>query len=54
MPVTLSGVSVKDRSERGGKRILKKHVSNPNRKTRKQNFNDYFLKTNWENIIMAN
>jgi uncharacterized protein YqjF (DUF2071 family) len=33
---------------------LKKHVSNPNRKTRKQNFNDYFLKANWENIIMAN
>jgi hypothetical protein len=32
MPVTLSGVSKKDRSERGGKRILKKHVSNPNRK----------------------
>jgi hypothetical protein len=22
-------------------------------KTRKQNFNDYFLKANWENIIMA-
>jgi hypothetical protein len=37
-----------------GKRILKKHVSNPNRKTKKQNFNDYFLKANWENIIMAN
>jgi hypothetical protein len=23
-------------------------------KQEKQNFNDYFFKTNWENIIMAN
>jgi hypothetical protein len=23
-------------------------------KQEKQNFNDYFLKANWENIIMAN
>jgi deoxyribodipyrimidine photo-lyase len=28
----------KRRSERGGERILKKHVSNPNRKTRKTKF----------------
>jgi hypothetical protein len=45
MPVTLSGVSVKDRSERGGKKILKKHVSNRIGKQEKQNFNDYFFKS---------
>jgi uncharacterized protein YqjF (DUF2071 family) len=39
---------------KGGKKNIEKHVSNPNRKTRKKNFNDYFLKANWENIIMAN
>jgi deoxyribodipyrimidine photo-lyase len=45
----------KDRSERGGKKILKKHVSNPNRKTRKNKIlMTIFLKANWENIIMAN
>jgi hypothetical protein len=34
MPVTLSGVSGKRRSERGGEKNFEKHVSNPNRKTK--------------------
>jgi deoxyribodipyrimidine photo-lyase len=38
MPVTLSGVSVKDRSERGRERMLKSMFPNPNRKTRKTKF----------------
>jgi uncharacterized protein YqjF (DUF2071 family) len=28
--------------------------SNPNRKQKKTKHNDYFLKAQWENIIMAN
>jgi hypothetical protein len=52
MPVTLFEF-VKDEVKEEGKEF-EKHVSNPNRRTKKQNHNDTFLKANWENIIMAN
>jgi hypothetical protein len=54
MLVTLSEFQEKDEVKEEGKRILKKHVSNPNRKQKKTKHNDYFLKAQWENIIMAN
>jgi uncharacterized protein YqjF (DUF2071 family) len=53
MPVTLSGVSVKDEVKEEGKNI-EKHVSNRIGKQEKQNFNDYFFKSKLGNIIMAN
>jgi hypothetical protein len=38
-------VSGKDEVKEEGKRILKKHVSNPNRKQKKTKHNDYFFKS---------